>query len=81
MPEIGVPGSLDGPPLKEPEVTGEVKITFRDDGLSPIVSWPRRVQVRMPREIIEEAIESLQRVLEGDMLEKLEGEPPREPPL
>jgi len=80
MTSVGVPGSLDGPPI-EPKVTGEVVVTFLDNGKSPTVSWPRRVQGRRPREVIREAIESLERVLSDDMLEKLEGDPPREPPF
>ena len=80
MTNVGVPGTYDGPPIP-PNVVGEVVVTFLDNGSPPTVRWPKRVQGRPAREVIGEAIHSLEMLLEGDMLEKLEDEPPREPPL
>jgi hypothetical protein len=78
MTEIGVPGSPDGPPV-EPKVIAEVAVMFLDTGLHS-VKW-ERVPGRTPRQVIGAAVDVLNRILADDMLEKLEGDPPREPPL
>ena len=78
MTDIGVPGSPDGPPI-EPEVVGEVVVTFLDSGKHS-ATW-QRIPGRSQREVITEAVELLQGILEDDMLEKLDGEVPRVPPL
>ncbi len=76
--DIGVPGSLDGPPLPDP-ATGQIVITFFETG-QPSVAWPR-IPGRTAREVISEAASLLEMILADDMLEKLGQDPPREPPL
>lgn len=78
MAALGVPGTPDGPSI-EPAVIGEVAVTFRASG-RPSIRWPK-IAGRTYRDVVGQAVEELQRLLDGDVLDKLDGDPPREPPL
>ena len=77
MTDIGIPGSPDGAPA-EPKVLGELVVTFTD-AKPPSIKWPR-IAGRSHREVVGEAVTALEGLLDSDVLDKVDGETPREPP-
>jgi hypothetical protein len=78
MPEIGVPGTPDGPSPERPAI-GELVVTFYEGG-PPSIQWPN-IEGRTHRQVVGEATTALVNLLNGSTLDKLVGDPPREPPF
>ena len=63
----------------EPEVLGTLVVTFTDSR-PPSIQWPR-LPGRSHREVVREAVTALEGLLESGVLDKVDGETPRERPL
>ncbi len=75
---IGTPGSPDGP-SPERAATGKLVVTFHDAG-PPSIEWPT-IPDRTHRQVVGDATKALVDLLNDTTLDKLGGEPPKEPPL